>query len=349
MTVAAEDLSLNPISTILSYQYSEDFSKPPFTQGGGIISGLVSFHYLEDLGTGGLNKGGIISPVASYQYLEWPGDSILQLQSSALVSYIFREATIINSTLKHLLTTPSSVSLAFDIPTEIGQSYVLEYKTELTAAVWTKWAVVIGDGGLKSFFKDIKLAGSWFIRPRRIKSSALHFRFPLAETDGSRPISGYRYGEHWESRYCLDSGNTMNRLLHIGVDFKASAGEKVFAVADGEVKHQRRDETWGGYLVLQYAQSHTVTYTHVIPTVTDGAPVSKGDEIGTVAEGNENFDSHLHLQIRSKPFSNGELPLILVGRLPEDGPCVTSIQNGDERIDPGFPEFYINPEEIVWE
>lgn len=59
------DLNLNVMSPIVSYQYSEDFSKSALT------------------------NGGIMSPITSYQYFEWPGNTVLNLLSSPEVSYLY--------------------------------------------------------------------------------------------------------------------------------------------------------------------------------------------------------------------------------------------------------------------
>jgi len=52
-----------------------------------VMSPVVSFQFPNDLGSEALTNGGLLSPVASYQYFEWPGDNVLQLDSSPLVSY----------------------------------------------------------------------------------------------------------------------------------------------------------------------------------------------------------------------------------------------------------------------
>lgn len=54
-----------------------------------IVSPVASYQYPEDLGGAVSTYGGIISPVASYQYFEWPGNDVLKLQGSAVVSYFY--------------------------------------------------------------------------------------------------------------------------------------------------------------------------------------------------------------------------------------------------------------------
>jgi hypothetical protein len=53
------------------------------------MSPIVSYQYPNDFSTEALANGGISSPILSYQYFEWPGDSILGLQTSPMVSYFY--------------------------------------------------------------------------------------------------------------------------------------------------------------------------------------------------------------------------------------------------------------------
>ncbi|MCX6929087.1 MAG: peptidoglycan DD-metalloendopeptidase family protein, partial [Verrucomicrobia bacterium] len=78
----------SPILTFtegLSYQASQ--SPDQITN---VMSPIVSYQYPNDLGSEGLTNGGLISPIASYQYFEWPGNDVLQLNSSPWVSYYYQ-------------------------------------------------------------------------------------------------------------------------------------------------------------------------------------------------------------------------------------------------------------------
>jgi hypothetical protein len=55
-----------------------------------IMSPIASYQYPEDFSAESLTNGGVISPIVSYQYLEWPGDGILNLQSSPVASYYYQ-------------------------------------------------------------------------------------------------------------------------------------------------------------------------------------------------------------------------------------------------------------------
>ncbi len=91
----------------------------------GLMSPIVSYQYPNDLGSEALTNGGIGSPIVSYQYFEWPGDDVLQLQSSPRVSYYYqfldappliilptsRLATVAETTPATLFSPPSQSQL----------------------------------------------------------------------------------------------------------------------------------------------------------------------------------------------------------------------------------------------
>jgi len=53
------------------------------------MSSIVSYQFPQDFNSEALTNGGVISPLVSYQYAEWPGDDVLHLQSSRQVSYYY--------------------------------------------------------------------------------------------------------------------------------------------------------------------------------------------------------------------------------------------------------------------
>ncbi len=55
-----------------------------------LMSPIVSYQYPNDLSSESLTNGGVMSPIASYQYFEWPGNGILNLQTSPVASYYYQ-------------------------------------------------------------------------------------------------------------------------------------------------------------------------------------------------------------------------------------------------------------------
>jgi len=110
--VRADDAITSVMSPIVSYQYPEDLGTEVLANGG-VQSPLVSFQYLEDYSSAALTSGGIMSPIASYQYYEWPGNDILNLQSSPVVSYYYQFSGSLGAAFLHgRVTDTKGVPLA---------------------------------------------------------------------------------------------------------------------------------------------------------------------------------------------------------------------------------------------
>jgi hypothetical protein len=124
-------------SPIVSFQYSEDFSQVALTNGG-IQSPIVSYQYLENFSGAVLTNGGIMSPIVSYQYYEWPGDDVLKLLSSPMVSYIYgtfgtvtrvqvaqRAGTTLVDLFYDLSGADSAYSISVSVSSDGGVSFTL--------------------------------------------------------------------------------------------------------------------------------------------------------------------------------------------------------------------------------
>ena len=77
-----------------------------------VMSPIVSYQYPDDFNSQALTNGGIISPIVSYQYFEWPGDDVLQLLSSARVSYFYPGNDGLQIFLQGRVTDTGGVPLA---------------------------------------------------------------------------------------------------------------------------------------------------------------------------------------------------------------------------------------------
>jgi murein DD-endopeptidase MepM/ murein hydrolase activator NlpD len=314
------------------------------------ISQIVSFQYEDSISLKPFDTS--LTPIVSYTYFDDFAHNSFQTYETPKATYFFQEVSFGGISIR-LAPEGASTMLAFSLPTEPDAVYLIEYKSSLAEAVWKRWQEVVGNGKLQTVLKGITTeAGAWFIRLRHLaKDRTPQLKFPLRESHSPQKISGYRFGDHWLGRYCLDEGNTKNRLLHTGVDFEANSGDKVYPVARCLLKYFSESEDEGGYIVLEYEELYTITYTHVIPAkllIKDTVVVPE-DELGSIWEGNSNGGPHLHIQIRKRPYSALELSEELVGRLPENISCVTQRVDGVDRIDPAFPEFYVNPLDMIWE
>lgn len=107
-----QDVITNFMSPIVSYQRADDFASEALTNGG-IESAIISYEYQEDFGSAALTNGGILSPIASYQYYEWPGDGILNLQSSPIASYYYQ---FLDAPLLNIVSTTRTPTTAESTP-----------------------------------------------------------------------------------------------------------------------------------------------------------------------------------------------------------------------------------------
>ena len=94
---------------------------------------------------------------------------------------------------------------------------------------------------------------------------------------------------------------------HDGVDFKAPAGEKVYAITSGTVTNVFFDDRYGTTVVIDHGNGLVCTYAGLqeVPTVYVGNTVSPGDTIGAVGLTNKCESAqgaHLHLSA----LRNGE-------------------------------------------
>lgn len=91
---------------------------------------------------------------------------------------------------------------------------------------------------------------------------------------------------------------------HNGVDFAASLGDEVAAVADGTVTAVERDPLWGVCVTILHNDGVTSRYCGLNEglSVSAGEVLERGTIIGTVGNTNESestMDSHLHFEMRS--------------------------------------------------
>jgi len=86
LSVFAQDVITNVMSPVVSYQFYDSLGADTNSV---LTSPVVSYQFydsLEHLDTNAV----IMSPVVSYQYFDWPGDDVLNLQSSSQVSYYYQ-------------------------------------------------------------------------------------------------------------------------------------------------------------------------------------------------------------------------------------------------------------------
>lgn len=105
------------------------------------------------------------------------------------------------------------------------------------------------------------------------------------------------------SNTSLQYNETLNQYeAHLGVDFVATAGSKVYSVLDGEVSEVGNNYLEGNYVVITHDNGLKSVYSSLDEgiSVAKGDVVKKGDIIGTVgasAYSELEEGSHLHFEL----------------------------------------------------
>ena len=91
--------------------------------------------------------------------------------------------------------------------------------------------------------------------------------------------------------------------LHNGMDIGAPEGTKVMAGLTGTVTTSAYNDSYGNYVVIKDSKGYELRYAHLSSrSVSAGASVTKGDEIGLVGNTGNSTGSHLHIEL----LKNGE-------------------------------------------
>lgn len=154
-------------------------------------------------------------------------------------------------------------------------------------------------------------------------------------TDRGAPVGRFDFGSNWDCLQCK-KGCDDEYQLHTGIDIRVGKGRPVFAAEDGVVKVVGSDPTWKGWVTIEHRLGGTVfttVYWHITPSVRAGQEVTRGQQIGTVADMGSN--THLHFGVRHAPYSN----VSNRGALPKTRDC------GPDR--PQFPEKFVDPKLVA--
>ena len=88
-------------------------------------------------------------------------------------------------------------------------------------------------------------------------------------------------------------------MKHNGLDIIASAGEPVYAVADGVVKDVIQSKKGlGNVVVIDHGNGYVTRYAHLADVVArEGRRVKRGTRIGNVGVSGNSFAPHLHFEV----------------------------------------------------
>lgn len=148
--------------------------------------------------------------------------------------------------------------------------------------------------------------------------------FDLTETYDPEYVAGQvwgigRYNEKRRGMYLAPQYGG-RRNIHMGIDVWCPAGQPVYAFYDGEIAYladNDQDGNYGPTIVTRHRLDGTELYAlygHLSRTslqeVTEGLPISKGEQIGGVgtAEVNGGWVPHLHFQISLVDPGKADMP-----------------------------------------
>ena len=98
---------------------------------------------------------------------------------------------------------------------------------------------------------------------------------------------------------------------HMGTDFDVPEGTSVYAAKDGWVSGDTTDKDYGNAVLIDHADGYQTLYAHLSnKTVSPGAAVIKGQEIGKSGKSGNVTGPHLHYEVRkgkNNPVDPAEL------------------------------------------
>ncbi|WP_433676634.1 M23 family metallopeptidase [Microbacterium gorillae] len=106
-----------------------------------------------------------------------------------------------------------------------------------------------------------------------------------------------------------------NNKMHEGVDYGATQGTPIYAVASGQVTDRGVLGTAGAYgnaCFISHAEGWSSRYAHMVDpaVVSVGQQVQRGQLLGYVGETGVAYGAHLHLEIRTQGTPVDPVPLV---------------------------------------
>jgi len=95
---------------------------------------------------------------------------------------------------------------------------------------------------------------------------------------------------------------------HTGLDFRASYGTTIKAVAPGKIIYAGNKGDWAGnHVVIRHSDGKKTLYAHMSSISRHGGSVQAGDEIGKVGRSGRAFGAHLHLELYPAGVQPGDV------------------------------------------
>jgi len=152
-------------------------------------------------------------------------------------------------------------------------------------------------------------------------------KWPLQGTLAERTIL-LNFGADWVWGEC--PAGVVKK--YVGIDILATVGEDVYAPEAGIIKAKLYDAKWKYGVTIEHS-GFTTVFWHIDPLVDVGDSVTRGQVIGTITD-IDPYQVHLHFGVRANTYSN----ISNRGALPQN----------DCGGDPGFPEYFLDPQTLVY-
>lgn len=128
------------------------------------------------------------------------------------------------------------------------------------------------------------------------------------ETKGNLQMFGSPFEFNWYYNVSSYYGYRIHPIsganqLHNGLDIGVPEGTKVVAGLTGIVTESSYNDSYGNYVVIKDSKGYELRYAHLKSrSVSAGAAITKGDEIGQAGNTGNSTGSHLHVEL----LKNGE-------------------------------------------
>ena len=125
---------------------------------------------------------------------------------------------------------------------------------------------------------------------------------------------------------------TGEQRQHQGIDYRAEAGEPVYAAGDGVVVAAGRRGGYGRYVRIRHDRTYETAYAHLSDHAADlfvGAMVGQGEVIGFVGSTGRSTGPHLHYELLADGVPMDPLATVVAAPVDADASDATAIGGDD--------------------
>jgi len=122
---------------------------------------------------------------------------------------------------------------------------------------------------------------------------------------------------------------------HLGIDFAAPSGRKVWATSDGKIIHRGKKGGYGNAIIIRHKNGYKSLYAHLSrfnKKIHVGSWVKQGDYIGNVGTTGRSTGPHLHFGIYKRGRAINPLKLIKNSRKKLKGKILKKYRKQENKI-----------------